>query len=36
MAAERALGRQPRDVSAEKVGYDIESLDPEVGPFALP
>ncbi|HEY3620980.1 MAG TPA: DUF3883 domain-containing protein [Roseiarcus sp.] len=31
MAAERALGRQPRDVSAEKVGYDVESLDPKSG-----
>ena len=31
MAAERALGRHPRDVSAEKVGYDIESLDPKSG-----
>lgn len=27
MAAERALGRTPRDVSAAKVGYDIESSD---------
>lgn len=25
MLAERALGREPRDVSADKVGYDIES-----------
>jgi superfamily II DNA or RNA helicase len=31
MAAERALGREPRDVSAEKVGYDIESRDPQSG-----
>jgi superfamily II DNA or RNA helicase len=31
MAAERALGREPRDVSAEKVGYDIESRDPISG-----
>jgi hypothetical protein len=30
MAAERALGREPRDVSGEKVGYDIESLDPRL------
>src|SRR5262249_27120712 len=30
-AAERALGRDPRDVSAQKVGYDIESLDPKSG-----
>jgi hypothetical protein len=27
-AAERALGREPLDVSAAKVGYDIESRDP--------
>ena len=27
MAAERALGNLPRDVSAEKRGYDIESRD---------
>ena len=25
------LGREPRDVSAAKVGYDIESLDPKTG-----
>jgi hypothetical protein len=31
MAAERALGREPRDVSADKVGYDIESRDPKTG-----
>ncbi|HEY7246568.1 MAG TPA: DUF3883 domain-containing protein [Xanthobacteraceae bacterium] len=31
MAAERALGREPRDVSADKVGYDIESRDPASG-----
>jgi len=30
-AAERALGREPRDVSAAKVGYDIESHDPKSG-----
>jgi hypothetical protein len=28
MAAERALGNQPSDVSAQKVGYDISSYDP--------
>jgi superfamily II DNA or RNA helicase len=28
MAAERQLGNLPRDVSAEKKGYDIESRDP--------
>jgi hypothetical protein len=28
MAAERTLGHQPRDVSAENRGYDIESRDP--------
>ncbi len=31
MAAERALGCIPRDVSAAKVGYDIESIDPRSG-----
>ncbi|MFO1161817.1 MAG: helicase-related protein, partial [Reyranellaceae bacterium] len=31
MAAERALGNQPRDVSAENRGYDIESRDPRAG-----
>ena len=30
-AAERALGREPIDVSAAKVGYDIESRDPITG-----
>ncbi len=30
-SAERALGRVPRDVSAAKVGYDIESHDPKTG-----
>ena len=29
MAAERALGNKPTDVSAQKVGYDIASYDPE-------
>ncbi len=29
MAAERGLGNEPVDVSAHKVGYDIESYDPE-------
>lgn len=29
MAAERALGNQPEDVSAQKVGYDIASHDPD-------
>jgi len=28
MAAERKLGREPRNVSADKLGYDIESRDP--------
>ena len=28
MATERALGNQPEDVSAQKVGYDIASCDP--------
>ena len=31
MAVERALGNLPRDVSAEKKGYDIESRDPRSG-----
>jgi hypothetical protein len=31
MAAERAAGRVPVDVSAAKVGYDIESRDPLTG-----
>jgi superfamily II DNA or RNA helicase len=31
MAAERVLGCEPRDVSAEKKGYDIESRDPRSG-----
>lgn len=29
MAVERALGNTPEDVSAQKVGYDIASYDPE-------
>ena len=31
MAAERALGNEPTDVSAQKIGYDIASLDPRSG-----
>jgi len=31
MEAERHLGYQPRDVSMEKCGYDIESRDPSTG-----
>jgi hypothetical protein len=31
MAAERALGNQPTDVSAQKVGYDIASYNPQTG-----
>ncbi|NYZ16885.1 DUF3883 domain-containing protein [Azospirillum sp. RWY-5-1] len=31
MAAERCLGRRPEDVSARKVGYDIESVAPRTG-----
>jgi SNF2 family DNA or RNA helicase len=31
MAAERALGNEPRDVSAEKKGWDIDSRDPRSG-----
>jgi hypothetical protein len=30
-ASERTLGREPRDVSAAKVGYDIESREPRTG-----
>ena len=30
METERALGNRPEDVSAQKVGYDILSFDPEV------
>lgn len=31
MAAERALGNEPDDVSAQKIGYDIASHDPKSG-----
>ncbi|POR41167.1 helicase-related protein [Methylobacterium sp. V23] len=31
MAAERALGHEPLDVSAQKIGYDIASLNPKSG-----
>jgi hypothetical protein len=31
METERALGNEPRDVSAEKIGYDVCSLDPATG-----
>ncbi len=31
MEAEMALGNKPLDVSAQKVGYDIQSLDPKAG-----
>ena len=31
METERALGNEPRDVSEEKIGYDICSLDPDSG-----
>ena len=31
MAAERALGHEPRDVSAAKVGYDVESREAQTG-----
>ncbi len=31
MAAERSLGREPRDRGDEKLGYDVESRDPESG-----
>ena len=29
MAAERALGNQPKDVASQKIGYDILSFDPK-------
>jgi len=31
MAAERALGHEPRDVSADRLGYDIESREVKTG-----
>jgi hypothetical protein len=31
MAAERTLGHEPRDVSAERLGYDIESREAKTG-----
>ena len=31
MATERALGNEPADVSAQKIGYDIASHDPKSG-----
>jgi superfamily II DNA or RNA helicase len=31
MAAERALGNEPRDVSADRCGYDVESRPPDGG-----
>ena len=31
MAAERALGHEPVDVSAQKIGYDIASHNPKSG-----
>jgi superfamily II DNA or RNA helicase len=33
MAAEKRLGFEPRDVSGERIGYDIESRDPRGGPL---
>ena len=33
MAAERALGNDPKDVSTQKVGYDIASLDSKTGHY---
>ena len=35
MAAERRLGYVPRDVSAEKLGYDIDIGSPRHGPIAV-
>lgn len=31
MVAERGLGNEPEDISAQKVGYDILSFDPDAG-----
>ncbi len=31
LATERKLGRQPKDVGAQKLGYDVESKDPKTG-----
>ncbi|MEZ5769782.1 MAG: helicase-related protein [Paracoccaceae bacterium] len=31
MSAERALGNTPTDVASQKIGYDIQSFDPESG-----
>lgn len=31
MDTERGLGNEPSDVSAEKIGYDIRSFDPDTG-----
>jgi len=31
METERGLGNEPSDVSAEKIGYDIRSFDPDTG-----
>ena len=31
MQAEADLGNHPRDVSADKLGYDVESFDPRTG-----
>jgi hypothetical protein len=33
MAAERAAGREPRDVAAAKCGYDVESFDPRASRY---
>lgn len=35
MDMEIALGNQPRDVSKENLGYDIESFDPQDGLVAF-
>jgi len=34
MAYERAQGRQPEDVAAQQLGYDIRSLTPDSSPTA--
>ena len=33
VGAERRLGNEPKDVSAQKVGYDIQSYDPKADRF---
>ncbi len=35
MRTERDLGNSPEDVSARKIGYDVESYDPDTGRYRL-